>query len=292
MVTRWLVWMGLGVALGCQTERRGESVASTDVTQPAASAPSSPPARGAITQPPSDRTLTPKPAAESASACPGDMQEIRGKYCPFVGHRCLEWANRAQGRCARFEHRAICEGRVAERRFCMDRYEFPNQRGALPVVMVSWFEAEATCRELGKRLCTESEWNFACEGEERLPYPYGYDRDAQRCNIDRKYRFPDFAAFDSDRAVAEEVAGLDQRVLSGELSCVSPFGVHDLTGNVDEWVINESGKPYPSGLKGGYWGPIRARCRPMTTFHNQWFRFYQVGFRCCSDPRAPAPPGP
>jgi sulfatase modifying factor 1 len=72
----------------------------------------------------------------------------------------------------------------------------------------------------------------------------------------------------------------------GRESCVSPFGVHDTTGNVDEWVVNERGKekekPYVSGLKGGYWGPVRDRCRPMTTDHNRWHT-YQIGFRCCAD---------
>ena len=282
-MSRWWLLAGL-IAFGCESESR--SVPRPD--PPSSRDPFGSPGADAPA-PSTDATLTPaKPAA-----CPSDMQEIQGDYCPFVGHRCLEWTNRTQGRCARFEHRAICEGRVQARHFCMDRYEFPNQAGALPVVMVSWFDAEASCRALGKRLCTESEWNFACEGEERVPYPYGYDRDAQACNIDRPYRFPDFNAFDSDRAVTDEVLRLDQRVQSGERACLSPFGVHDLTGNVDEWVVNESGKPYPSGLKGGYWGPIRARCRPMTTFHNQWFRFYQVGFRCCADANAastsPAP---
>ena len=59
-----------------------------------------------------------------------------------------------------------------------------------------------------------------------------------------------------------------------------------LTGNVDEWVVNESGKPFQSGLKGGYWGPVRTRCRPMTVAHNEEFSFYQIGFRCCSDATA------
>jgi sulfatase modifying factor 1 len=66
-----------------------------------------------------------------------------------------------------------------------------------------------------------------------------------------------------------------------------------MTGNVDEWVINETGKPYKSGLKGGYWGPVRDRCRPMTIAHNEEFAYYQIGFRCCGDPSpassAPAP---
>ncbi len=58
-----------------------------------------------------------------------------------------------------------------------------------------------------------------------------------------------------------------------------------MVGNVDEWVINESqfGKPFKSGLKGGYWGPVRTRCRPMTTGHEETFRYYQIGFRCCED---------
>ena len=60
-----------------------------------------------------------------------------------------------------------------------------------------------------------------------------------------------------------------------------------MTGNVDEWVVNESGKPFKSGSKGGYWGPVRARCRPMTTGHAENFPFYQTGFRCCADAKSP-----
>ena len=53
---------------------------------------------------------------------------------------------------------------------------------------------------------------------------------------------------------------------------------------------DESGHPFKSGLKGGYWGPVRTRCRPMTTAHNEEFQFYQIGFRCCADaPSAGAP---
>ena len=42
-------------------------------------------------------------------------------------------------------------------------------------------------------------------------------------------------------------------------------------------------RPYVSGLKGGYWGPVKTRCRPMTTVHDPNFHYYQVGFRCCED---------
>ena len=60
-----------------------------------------------------------------------------------------------------------------------------------------------------------------------------------------------------------------------------------MVGNVDEWIVNETqnGWPYLIGLKGGYCGPVRTRCRPMTTGHPESFRYYQIGFRCCGDPQ-------
>ncbi len=235
-------------------------------------------------------------AATDASArgpCPEGMLLIAGQYCPYVGHRCVEWIQKGRDRCQRYSRPPICEGKIQQRRFCMDRYEYPKQKGVLPAVMVSYVEALTTCRAEGKRLCTEDEWTFACEGEERVPYPYGYDRDPTACNIDRPHLLPDFEAFSRPTLVSGEVQRLDKRVRSGEMArCVSPFGVHDLTGNVDEWAVNllpkrDAGQDV-SSLKGGYFGPIRARCRPVTRSHNRWFRFYQVGFRCCADPDAPA----
>ncbi len=57
--------------------------------------------------------------------------------------------------------------------------------------------------------------------------------------------------------------------------------------NVDERVLNEQGlvnkPPHRSGLKGGYWGPDRNRCRPMTVDHNEWHTGHQVGLRGCAE---------
>ncbi len=242
-----------------------------------------------------DAQPTPAPpdeqdAARQVGPCAESMQLIAGKFCPYVGHRCVDWIDEGRDRCRRYAPPPLCEGRLEDKRFCMDRYEYPNVPGVLPVVMVSYLEADDACRAEGKRLCTEDEWTFACEGEERVPYPYGYERDATACNIDRPYNMPDFEAFNDSRKIAPEMERLDQRVLSGSRPrCVSPFGVFDMTGNVDEWTRNPTPKPEKnvdiSSLKGGYFGPIRARCRPVTRSHNRWFRFYQVGFRCCADAR-------
>jgi formylglycine-generating enzyme required for sulfatase activity len=178
-------------------------------------------------------------------------------------------------------------GKLAARHFCIDRYEYPNKPGELPKLMVSWYQAKDLCAAQGKRLCGDSEWTLACEGHGHSPYPYGRVRDDKACNIDKPHRMPNTVAIADPRTRAAEVARLDQREPSGSRAgCVSPFGVFDMTGNVDEWVVNEMGTPYQSGLKGGYWGPVRTRCRPMTTAHNEDFFFYQIGFRCCRNPDA------
>jgi len=226
-------------------------------------------------------------------ACPSDMVLIEGDYCPFLEQPCMHNVKGGVKRCARFG-RSRCVGKTYRRRFCIDRYEYPNIEGMKPAVMVSWYDAVYACEVEGKRLCLASEWTLACEGVERSPYPYGFVRDSTVCNFDRERIVPEprLVLFSQPRSVGAEVARLDMRVASGEQEgCVSSFGVRDMTGNVDEWVINEdyfSDKPektgyaFLSGLKGGYWGPIRAACRPMTTAHEETFRFYQIGFRCCA----------
>ena len=53
---------------------------------------------------------------------------------------------------------------------------------------------------------------------------------------------------------------------------------------INEWVEMPK-KKYPdrSGLKGGWWGPVRGRCRPTVTFHKEDDYGYEEGFRCCKD---------
>lgn len=183
-------------------------------------------------------------------------------------------------RCARLQRKKM--------RFCIDVYEWPNISGINPTVMHSWLEARDSCAGVGKRLCTEEEWTFACEGEEGLPYPYGYTRDPSACAIDRPWIPPNMSAlFSPSSQVARngEVARLWQGTQSGEaVACLSPFGVHDMTGNVDEWTSSSRKTGSAAILKGGYWSVVRDRCRPSTRSHNEWHRNYQTGFRCCSEP--------
>ncbi|HSO34779.1 MAG TPA: SUMF1/EgtB/PvdO family nonheme iron enzyme [Labilithrix sp.] len=219
--------------------------------------------------------------------CGENQVEVDGDYCPALEQKCLRWMDpetTVPRRCSEFAPTGKCQGKTVKKHFCIDKYEYPNKLGEKPVVMKTWYEAADACKAQGKRLCGDSEWTLACEGQERLPYPYGYERNSQACNIDKPHPDVNETAMADPRTRDAEVARLWQGENSGSReSCVSPFGAMDMTGNVDEWVINESGMPYKSGLKGGYWGPVRDRCRPMTTAHYEQFVFYQIGFRCCAD---------
>jgi hypothetical protein len=232
-------------------------------------------------------SVTPVPLAEGADCAKG-MVEVEGDYCPYLEQKCMRWLDpETKQRCAEFAPTSACHGKTVKKHFCIDQFEYPNRPGEKPEVMRTWGQAEATCSKEGKRLCNESEWTLACEGQERLPYPYGYARNSEACNIDKPHPDVDEHALALVSTRDAEVARLDQRDPSGSReACVSPYGVYDMTGNVDEWVVNESGKPFRSGLKGGYWGPVRDRCRPMTIAHNEEFEFYQIGFRCCSESKA------
>jgi formylglycine-generating enzyme required for sulfatase activity len=245
-----------------------------------------------------------------SSNCPeGDMIEIKGGMVQNLDanpygegaveylqkRTCTKWINKNfPERCAEFDQanwewmRNSIVNAVPRKNmhFCIDPYEWPNRIGEAPWIMVTWHEAQDLCESKGKRLCTENEWTFACEGEDALPYPYGYKRDSIKCNIDRPWKLYDAAAMlpRGTEKCGKEMERLWQGHASGEdAQCVSPFGVHDMTGNIDEWTVASSPSKYPSILKGGFWGPVRPRCRPSTRNHRPDHTFYQQGFRCCAD---------
>ncbi|MEK6544417.1 MAG: SUMF1/EgtB/PvdO family nonheme iron enzyme, partial [Elusimicrobiota bacterium] len=174
--------------------------------------------------------------------------------------------------------------------FCIDQFEYPNIPFENPAVMVSFNEAEALCKNAGKRICSDDEWTFACEGEDARPYPYGdgYARDSDACTIDISVKLTSRLKTDANKDDPDGVKTVD-KLWAGTPSgskphCRSPFGVYDMTGNVDEFTrASVKGRSrYASVMKGGWWGPVRARCQPATTEHNEYFHIYEAGFRCCS----------
>ena len=215
------------------------------------------------------------------------MRLVEGTHHEQVQRICTDFR---RNRCWAFVPELVMvEPRHTPVRVCMDRYEWPNREGEQPQVMMRFVEAESACASVGKRLCREFEWEVACEGPRHLPWPYGWAKREGACNVEHLYRGYDWDKLESrDPAVRErEVRRLWQGAVSGSFpGCDSPFGIADLVGNVEEWVLSDRPEwPYRSGLKGGYWSKSWAGCRGTNERHGPQFRFYEIGFRCCREPQ-------
>jgi sulfatase-modifying factor enzyme 1 len=148
--------------------------------------------------------------------------------------------------------------------FFIDIFAYPNEEGAIPQTGVTRADAESSCAEQGKRLCTELEWERACKGPQNLTYEYGDRYRADAC-----------------------LTGHAPRMLPSGYrpACRSEFGARDLHGSVWEWTQSRfarGGSAELFTLRGGNsaLGEVVGRCanamgKPPQTVSSQ------VGFRCC-----------
>ncbi|MBD3314994.1 MAG: SUMF1/EgtB/PvdO family nonheme iron enzyme [Chitinivibrionales bacterium] len=135
---------------------------------------------------------------------------------------------------------------------CIDKYEYPNQKGLMPKGNVTYQEAKKNCEAAGKRLCTSTEWRWACSGLEGYTYPYGWHFEENKCN--------------THGARELETAGLRRH-------CRGKFGVYDMVGNIFEWVVGPDGSPALMG------GPY-SKCQTVSPGVGGAAK-PQTGFRCC-----------
>ena len=234
-----------------------------------------PPAEVDSAEAPAQPVAPEPPAAKAPAACPQEMVLVQGSHCNLWEQPCVRWddpeGQPAQRVCAEFQKPSICTSNRHPMRFCIDRDEYAPPADSLPAAEVSWSQADMLCASMGKRLCTSVEWEFACEGEQGLPYPYGYQRAPALCNQDRLLRDGKYRARSDLRERPHP-------------SCLSPFGVRDMVGNVDEWVRRPWAKaPRRSELRGGWWMTGRNRCRANTSHHDEKYSGRQTGFRCCKE---------
>jgi formylglycine-generating enzyme required for sulfatase activity len=131
-----------------------------------------------------------------------------------------------------------------------------RDRDKHPINCVSWSQATQYCAWLNKRLPTDIEFEKAARGDkdDRI-YPWGddsYGTGAVYANIADKSalsEFPDWPAHRSydDGAIATAPVG-------SYPDGISPYGVYDLIGNVEEWTSDwyDEAKSYRS-IRGASW---------------------------------------
>jgi len=226
----------------------------------------------------------PPPDPGPNPACPNDMRLVQGAHEEEMERLCLrEKAHRCW---SYVPHATVTQGTVTQMRFCMDQYEAPNRAGERPLVMTDFRQATKWCEQRGKRLCTEQEFETACEGPRLQPYFYGFQVDASVCNSGKPWLQFDGDALNAggDKA-KKEVERLWQGAASGAFGrCRTSDGIYDLLGNVEEWVVARKGRRYPGALMGGFWAKPWTGCRGTNDAHQPGFVFYEVGWRCCGDP--------
>ncbi len=148
-------------------------------------------------------------------------------------------------------------------KFCIDRYEWPNQKGVIPKSYISLYQAMDSCYSVGKRLCTSEEWMLACSGPHTWSYPYGQEYERYAC------------------------ATHDQKVsVSGSRpECRSFFGAYDMSGSLLEWTSTKAtANRQFYYVMGGFWesGP-QSGCSEKRYSYFPENQHNPVGFRCCSD---------
>ena len=235
---------------------------------------------------PAGPSLDPGPSP----ACPKEMRLVTGTHYDEMEHLCTDPRRDTKDTHCFAYHEGLSaeEGRAVEIRVCMDQFEAPNIRGGKPFVMKSFKSAKKWCGERKKRVCTEEEWEMACEGADHRPLAYGWRVDPSLCNSNKSWRPFDLKKLYSDGEDAEkELDRLWQGSPSGAYqTCVSPFGIYDMMGNVEEWVATRPGRKFPGALMGGFWAKPWTGCRGTNDAHEPGFVFYETGFRCCADPGA------
>ena len=175
--------------------------------------------------------------------------------------------------------------------------ESAQAMGDLPAVGMSWNDAAAYCKWVGRRLPTEAEWEKAARGTDGRRYPWGHMQP-----------FVDIANYNRGMWVSEAVtlvpvnSGLDGMSVRHGLKegGKSPYGLFHTAGNAAEWVADWYDREYyqkspdtnptgpPSGekrvIRGGSWADLPIALRVTSRYSAEPdYEDRTIGFRCAMD---------
>jgi len=154
----------------------------------------------------------------------------------------------------------------------------------VPQGHISLSQVKRACAASGKRACRADEWKRACKGPSGTRYPYGTRRIPTACNDSGSAPLTKLFAAGETYGKAMNDSRLNQMPntvmkTGAAQSCTNEYGVYDMVGNLHEWLDD-------GAFHGGYYLDVtmnREGCDYVTVRHEEDYRDYSTGFRCCKD---------
>jgi hypothetical protein len=113
--------------------------------------------------------------------------------------------------------------------YCIEPYEHRDSTGKRFVSNVTYEQAAALCADVdtayATQLCSEAEWERACEGPDSIPLPHGIQSEGKNPSILQESC--NQGTNDSAMAMSFELRNA---------LCLTTEGIYDMAGNLSEWV--------------------------------------------------------